>query len=98
MVEWVLESWASVSSEIIQKSFKACGFNLAVDGSGDHLIHCFGEGQTCENGAQMLKEQLLVKQELSLNVNALFNSDVEDATKDFTLLDESDDEEDFSDI
>lgn len=46
----------------------------------------------------MLKEQLLVKQELSLNVNALFNSDVEDATKDFTLLDESDDEEDFSDI
>ena len=46
----------------------------------------------------MLKEQLLVKQELSLNVNALFNSDVEDATKDFALLDESDDEEDFSDI
>ena len=80
MVEWVLESWASLSPEVIKKSFKVCGLNLALDGSEDHLIHCSKEGQTCENGAQMQKEQLLVRHELSLNVNPFTDSDVEDAT------------------
>ena len=46
MVEWVLESWASLSPEVIKKSFKVCGLNLAVDGSENHLIHCFKEGLT----------------------------------------------------
>ena len=97
MVEWVLESWASLSLDVIKKSFKVFGLNL-VDGSDNHLIHCFKEGQTCENGAQMLKEKLLVRHELSLNVNPFTDLDVEDATEDFVLIDESDDEDGFIDI
>ena len=57
-----------------------------VYGSKDHLIHCFREGQTYENGAQMLKEQLVVRHKLSLNANPFTDSDVEDATEDFMLF------------
>ena len=47
----------------------------------------------------MLKEQLRVRHELSLNVNAFrSDSDVNDATEDFVLTDESDDKDDFIDI
>ena len=72
--------------------------NLAVDGSEDHLIHCFKGGQTCENGARMLKEQLLVRDELSLIVNPFIDSDVEVPTEDFMSVDESTDEDDLTDI
>ena len=98
LVEWVLESWASISPEFIKKSFKVCELNLAVDRSDDHLIHCFTEGQTCDNGAQMLKEQLLVRHELSLYVTPFTDSEVEDAIEDFMLVDESDDKDNFIDI
>lgn len=35
----------------------------------------------------MLREQLLVRHELSLNVNSFTDSDVEDGTKDFMSVD-----------
>ena len=98
MVEWVLEPWASFSLEVINKSLKVCGLNLAHDGSEDHLIDYSKEGQTWENGAQMLKEKLLVRHQLLLNVNPFTDLDVKDATEDFLLIDESDDEDDFIDI
>ena len=47
MVEWLLESWASLFLEVIKESCKVCGLNLVLDGSEDDLIHCFKEGQTC---------------------------------------------------
>ena len=46
----------------------------------------------------MLKEQLLVRHELSLNVNPFTDSDVEDTTEDFVLIDESDNEDSVIDI
>ena len=46
----------------------------------------------------MLGEQLLVRHELSLNVNPFTDSDVEDGTKDFMLMDEIDDKDVFIDI
>ena len=50
-------------------------------------------------GAQMLKKQLLVRHELSLNVNPFTDSDMEGATEIlFMVVDESDDEDNFSDI
>ena len=46
----------------------------------------------------MLREQLLVRHELSLNVNPFTDSDVEDGTKDFMLVDEIDDKDVFIDV
>ena len=46
----------------------------------------------------MLKEQLLVRDKLPLHVNPFIDSDMEDATEDFMLVDKSDDKDDFIDI
>ena len=45
VVEWILESWNRLEKNLIIKPFKSCGLNLKTDGSKDHLIHCFKEGQ-----------------------------------------------------
>ena len=83
--------------EVIIKSFKVCGLNLPIDGSENHPIHYFKEGQTCEN--VMFKEQLLVRHELLINRNPfLTESDVEDAAENFLLVDQSDSKDDFIDI
>ena len=57
VVKWILESWNQLEKNLIIKSFKSCGLNLKTDGSKDHLIHCFKEGQPCANDLDMLKEQ-----------------------------------------
>ena len=57
VVGWILESWNRLEKNLIIKSFKSCGLNLKTDGSVDHLIHCFKEGQPCANGLDMLKKQ-----------------------------------------
>ena len=86
MVEWVLESWASLSPEVAKKSFQVCRFNVAADGSEDHFVHYFKESQVSET-------RLYMRHELSLNVNPFTDSDVEDGTEDLALLDERDDED-----
>ena len=57
VVAWILESWNRVKKNVIIKSFKSYGLNLKTVGSKNHLIHCFKEGQPCDNGLDMLKEQ-----------------------------------------
>ena len=94
MVELVLESWASLSSEVIKKSFKVCGLNLAVDGSEDPLIHCFKEGRNYTD----VERTASCGTESSLNVKPFTDSDVEDGTENFMLVDESDDDDKFIDI
>ena len=40
-LDWIVESWAYISKEVIKKSFIACGITNALDGKdGDH-IHGF---------------------------------------------------------
>lgn len=63
IVEWVLNAWSHLSTDLIVKSFKACALNLNVDGSEDSAIHCFKERQPCQAGAQQLKSQLSVLEE-----------------------------------
>ena len=58
IVQWVLEAWSLLSTEIIKKSFKTCALNLPVDGSQDSDIHCFKEGQLCAAGLTSLQSQL----------------------------------------
>ena len=79
------------------KSFKTCALNLPVDGSEDHFIHCFKEGQPCEAGARHLQSQLSVLQECDRPdpFKDIADSDVEDAVDELFTIDddESDDDE-----
>ena len=39
-LQWVKESWNSLSTAVITKSFEACGISVNTDGSQDGSIHC----------------------------------------------------------
>ena len=56
LIQWVLQAWEELSSEIITKSFKSCGLNLATDGSEDGQIHCFRKDSSCSIGAALLQQ------------------------------------------
>lgn len=96
ILQWILDSWAELPSDVIKKSFATCTLNLPVDGSEDDGIDCFKEGQPCSSGRQMLKSQLGILTEPDTNPFEITDSDVEDASPPEQLLD-SDHEED-SDI
>ena len=49
------KSRKNVWIDVIKSSFKSCALNIAIDGSGDELIHCFKENQPCSAGLQRLK-------------------------------------------
>ncbi len=53
-LRWIVEAWASISSDLIRKSFVACGIN-AVDGSEDDDIHVFKPDGPCPQGREVLK-------------------------------------------
>ena len=44
-LEWVKRAWESVTTDVVKKSFQACGISVNVDGSEDHEIHCLKDGQ-----------------------------------------------------
>ena len=44
-------------------SLRSCGLNLNTNGSEDGLIHCFKEGEPCQNGREQLISQLDVLDE-----------------------------------
>ncbi|CAJ1082921.1 Pogo transposable element with KRAB domain [Xyrichtys novacula] len=56
LVEWVVSAWDKLDDETIRTSFRVCGLALKSDGSEDHLIHCFKEGQPCSSGREALKQ------------------------------------------
>ena len=73
-----------------------CALNLAVDGSEENLIHCFEEGSPYAAGAELLRQQLMARGNLSLTKNLFENADED--TEEFLLFDLSADEDDFVDI
>ena len=48
VLKQILLAWDSFSYEVIVKSFKSCTLTLSLDGSEDHLIHYFKQGQPCQ--------------------------------------------------
>ena len=97
IVQWILESWAALSKEVIVESFKSCALNLANDGSEDERIHCFKPKEPCHAGRQQLKSQLSVLDERNRDnpFENITDSDVEDAVDDLNIVDASDDENDI---
>ena len=101
VVALILESWNWLEKNLLIKSFKSCGLNLKTDGSEEHLIHCFKEGQPCANGLDMLKEQqnLLSNAEyLNSNLFEITESETEGTNKNNNFIDPSDSEDDLIDI
>ena len=91
IVEWVLETWNSLRKDVIKSSFKSCGLNISVDGSEDHLIHCFKDDLTCSMGAECLKVMAsTIEDDREDPFSLLEDSDVEEAA----LVLDSDDETD----
>ena len=76
VVEWVLKALEDLSSEMIKASM-----NLSVDGSQDHPISSFKEGEKTEEGAAQLKNQTLLLQndEIDANPFQITDDDIADA-------------------
>ena len=58
LCEWVKFFWDVVPIEMVIKSFTSCAITTSTDGSDDHEIHCFKEGQPCEEGRTLLTEKM----------------------------------------
>lgn len=56
-LQWVVDAWASLSSEIIASSFKTCGITNAVDDSENDRIHCFKPHGPIPEGLSVLSER-----------------------------------------
>lgn len=96
-LQWILDAWAELPTDVIKNSFTSCTLNLPVDGSNDDAIHCFKEGQPCSTGRAMLHSQLDILREPDVNPFESTDSDIEEAYPPRLELLDSDQEED-SDI
>ena len=54
--KWIVDAWAGVSTDVIKKSFQACGISLSLCGGQDNEISVFKAGRQCEAGLEMLKD------------------------------------------
>ena len=101
IVTWILEAWNLVDKELISRSFKSCALNLKNDGSEDNMIHCFKNGQPCSACASLLQDQVhIINNDDVVNANPfdVTDKDVDEATPQENLVDESENEDDFVDI
>lgn len=55
-LQWVKESWNSISTEIIKKSFRSCGISVSIDGSEDTEIHCMKENEVAFSAREVIHE------------------------------------------
>ena len=54
-LKWVTETWGSVSSDVICKSFRVCGISINPDGSEDGEIHSIKDGQIAAEAAPIIE-------------------------------------------
>ena len=54
MIEWVLEAWKKLPTDVITRSFKVCALSTNLDGSEDDQIVCIRHGP-CQNLLENLK-------------------------------------------
>ena len=104
IVQWILESWASLPVEVIKQSFKICGLNINLDDSEDDAIHCFKEFQPCAAGREMLKLQMEVLKDLEDEANpfllsvSVSNSDIEEAGNEIFVSDEDESKDELINV
>ncbi|KAG2467379.1 RYR2 protein, partial [Polypterus senegalus] len=74
LVIWIISAWQEITPEMIRKSIKDCGIINACDGTEDHLIHCFKEGQPCHAGSA----KLITARQQAMGVPVLPSQEEED--------------------
>lgn len=52
---WIIDAWEGISKNLIVQSFQGCGITTNLDGSEDHLIHCFKNEGPIPNGVELLQ-------------------------------------------
>ena len=94
IVQWILESWNKLSSEMIGNSFVSCGLTGSFDG---REIRCFKEGQSCYAGLQTLKDRLEIINSEEEDPFQVTEDDILDAAPDYLIIDENltDDDDDI---
>ena len=53
-LQWVVDAWNHLHTDLIKSSFKARGISNAIDGSEDSLIHVFKPNGSCPEGMDRL--------------------------------------------
>lgn len=71
-----------------------CGLTVAADGSEDHLIHCFKEGQPCQAGRDLL---VRARGEAAEAFEEEHESDEEQEFKNKLVIEDEDDEREGGD-
>ena len=51
-LEWVKIAWSKVTTDVVIKSFTACGISNNTDGSEDDMIHCLKPGEVAHSAAE----------------------------------------------
>ena len=57
LCEWVKQSWAAVSTDMVKESFVSCAITTSIEGTDDYKIHCFKPDQPCAAGRTLLREE-----------------------------------------
>ena len=56
-LEWVNVAWRKVTTDVVIKSFKACGISNSTDGSEDDFIHCLKPGEVAHGAAVTVSQE-----------------------------------------
>ena len=56
VANWIKESWDSVDTSMIRRSFKCCGVSNSLDGSEDGLIFDFNKVEEINNRGKGIEE------------------------------------------
>ena len=99
LIEWILDSWQKLRTQMIIDSFKHCGLTVATDGSEDHFIHCLKPCQPCAAGLTKLQALHHVTSEVREDpFQDITVSDQEDANQEGALISEDDEDDDDVEI
>src|SRR3954452_12697111 len=58
VANWVKESWDSIDSDMIKRSFKCCGISNSLDGTEDNLIFNFNKVEKVNNQGRGVEEDV----------------------------------------
>ena len=56
VANWIKESWDSIDTNMIKRSFKCCGVSNSLDGSEDNLIFDFNKVEEINNRRKGIEE------------------------------------------
>ena len=92
-LKWVVKAWEALSTEVVIKSFEACGIGVPVDGSEDGSIHCLKPGGVAAEAASVIAR--LTAEMLAADDDSDPFADLDEADCPSGSLEEADDDNEF---